>query len=109
MLGGVDVRIVDEVGDFVEGEPEFAVEHDLLQALKIVVAVPPITGARPDVRREQPDLVVVVQGAHRNSGESSDLANRVAHRSLLGLDARPSRYVRVKPFRPLAAETITPP
>ena len=89
MRGGVGVRVVDEVRDLVEGEAELAVEHDLLQPLQIVLAVAAVAGRRAVARRQQSDLVVVVQGPHRDAGERGDLSYRVAHRFLLGLDARP--------------------
>ena len=50
-----------------------------LQAVEVGVAVAPVAGVAALARREQADLVVVVQGAHRDPGETGDLAHWMTH------------------------------
>ncbi|GAA2584741.1 hypothetical protein Stube_28330 [Streptomyces tubercidicus] len=85
MLLRVDIRIVHKGRDLIERKSELPVEQDLLQPVQVVVAVAPVTCVVTLAGLEQPDLVVVVQGAHRHTGESRDLSYGITHiRSLLG-------------------------
>jgi hypothetical protein len=88
-------RIVEQGGDLVEREAELSVEQDLLQPVEVGVAVTPVAGVAALARDEQADVVVVVQRAHRDSGESGDLSHGVAHffRSLLGTPFTMNPYV----------------
>lgn len=75
MRARVRLRVVEQGGDLVEREAEFPVEQDLLQPVEVGVAVAPVPRVAALARREQADLVVVVQGAHRDPGETGDLAH----------------------------------
>lgn len=81
----VRVRVVEQRRDLLEREAELPVEQDLLQPVEVGVAVAPVARVAAAARDEQADVVVVVQCAHRHSGETGDLSHGVAHfRSLLG-------------------------
>jgi hypothetical protein len=76
------------------------------QPSQVVAGIAPVAGRRPVAGNQQPDLVVVVQSAHRHAGERGDLPNRVRLLAALRLpclhvvhaiDARAARRVRVKP------------
>ena len=103
----VRVRVVEQRPDLLEREPQPSVDHDVPEPLQVVVGVDPVARRRP-VRADQPDLVVVVQGAHRHAepfGHLPDGERRPRHRPLghAGKGAA-SRGVRVKPgTRPSAA------
>jgi hypothetical protein len=75
----VRVGVVEQDRDLVEREAELPVEQDLLQPVEVGVAVAPMARVAALARGEQADLVVVVQGAHRDPGESGDLSYGVAH------------------------------
>ena len=94
------VGVVKDLRDLVEPEADLAVEQDPLQPSQIVAGIAPVASRRPVAGNQQPDLVVVVQGAHRHAGERGDLPNDVRVCSvsdLHAIDARASRHVRVKP------------
>jgi len=76
---GVGTGIVENGRDLFEREAEFLVVQDLLQSFEIVLGVPPVPGPGASTRREQPDLVVVVQGTHADAGVARDLPDRVVH------------------------------
>lgn len=77
-------RVVEQGGDLVEREAQLPVEQDLLQPVEVGVAVAPVARVAALARYEQADVVVVVQRAHRHSGEAGHLSHGVAHfRSLL--------------------------
>lgn len=76
-------RIVEQYRDLIEREAEFPVEQDLLEPVEITVVVTAVPGPAAPAGREQSDSVVVVQGAHRDSGESGDLSHGVLHGSPL--------------------------
>lgn len=71
----VRLRVVEQGLDLVEREAQLPVEQDLLQPVEVGVAVAPVPRVVALARNEQADLVVVVQGAHRDSGETGDLAH----------------------------------
>lgn len=79
-------RVVEQGRDLLQRKAELAVEQDLLQPVEVGVLVAPVTRVAAPAGDEQADVVVVVQGAHRDPGESGDLSYGVAHftRSLLG-------------------------
>jgi hypothetical protein len=80
----VRVRVVEQGGDLLEREAELPVEQDLLQPVEVGVVVAPVARVAAFARDEQADVVVVVQRAHRDTGEARDLSHGVAHfRSLL--------------------------
>lgn len=68
-------RVVEQGRDLVEREAQLPVEQDLLQPVEVGVAVAPVPRVVALARNEQADLVVVVQGAHRDPGETGDLAH----------------------------------
>lgn len=86
-------RIVEQYRDLVEREAEFPVEQDLLEPVEVAVVVTAVPGPAAPAGREQSDSVVVVQGAHRDSGESGDLSHGVLH----GCPAPFSDRVRPEP------------
>ncbi|GAA3095482.1 hypothetical protein GCM10017687_02420 [Streptomyces echinatus] len=85
----VRVRVVEQGRDLVEREAELPVEQDLLEPVEVGVAVAPVSGVRALAGREQGDLVVVVQGAHRDPGEPRDLSHGVAHFSAPSVGTAP--------------------
>src|SRR5258706_14072789 len=52
-----------------ERQPELSADQDLLQAQQIVVVVQPIACGITPTRRQQTELVVVMQRADRHTGE----------------------------------------
>lgn len=85
MRAWVGRRIVEQGRDVLEREAELAVEQDPLEPVEVGVVVAPVARVAAPAGDEQADVVVVVQRAHRDTGESGDLSYRVAHfvRSLL--------------------------
>ncbi len=75
----VHVRVVEQGRDLVEREAQLPVEQDLLQPVEVGVVVTPVARVAALAGYEQADVVVVVQGAHRHSGEAGDLSYGVAH------------------------------
>lgn len=71
----VRLQVVEQGRDLVEREAQLPVEQDLLQPVEVGVAVAPVPRVVAFARNEQADLVVVVQGAHRDPGETGDLAH----------------------------------
>lgn len=69
----VRLRVVEQGRDLVEREAQLPVEQDLLQPVEVGVAVAPVPRVVALARNEQADLVVVVQRAHRDPGETGDL------------------------------------
>ncbi len=80
VVDGVDGRVVEQRGDLLEREAELAVGEYLLQSLQVVVAVVPVARGGAPARRDQADLVVVVQRPHRHPRCAGDFADRPAHR-----------------------------
>jgi hypothetical protein len=80
-------------GDVREREAELPVEEDLAQSAQVVLGVQAVARLAAPARRQQPDGVAVVQGAHRHVRQARELTNRVLGH---GSDCRPSRSVRVK-------------
>lgn len=81
VVEGVGLGVLEDGGDLVEGEAEFAVEEDLLEPGEVGVAVEAVAGRAVVAGGEQAEGVVVVQGAHRDPREAGGLSDRVAHRS----------------------------
>ncbi len=81
VLTRVDVRVVQQCGDLLEAEAEPAVQQHLLQPVHVVQVVDPVARRGAAGRGQQPDPVVVVQGAHRDPGEGRQLTHRVAQES----------------------------
>ncbi len=89
------VRVVENGGDLLEGETQLAVKQDLLQPLQIRIVIAPVARVRAVDRREQPDLVIVVQRSHRHAGDLGDPADCISHGLPSFHDQRvPCRYVR---------------
>ncbi len=64
-------------GDVLQREAECPVVQDLLQPLEIRQRVDAVPGGVPPARREQADLVIVVQQSHRDAGQLGHGAHRV--------------------------------
>ena len=62
--------------DRVEGEAKLLEEEHFLEAGNLGAAVLSVTVCAPDVRREQPDGVVVMERPHRYACHPSDLTDR---------------------------------
>lgn len=60
--GAVEARL-----DLLQSKPQGAQRDDPLQAQHVFGGVEPVPAPRPARRREQPDLLVVVQRAHRKT------------------------------------------
>jgi hypothetical protein len=87
--------VVDDLADFGQREPEIAQGKDPVQPLELVGAVPAVAGLRVDLRRrQQADVVVVVQGPHRHLGHAGERSDP-EHGSI----PTTSRDVRVKGLR----------
>jgi len=84
--GLVVSRIVEHPDDLVETDAQFPEQQDLLQALQVPVLVEAVPGFGAPTRGEQPDLVVVVEGANRDPGEPGHRTDGLGH---LDADARP--------------------
>jgi len=69
MPNRINIRIGENCRDLFEGEPEFPVVPDLLEPFEVPVVVAAISGRRAPAGREQPNLVVVMQGPNGYSGE----------------------------------------
>ena len=70
-------RCVKHLADRFQPEPQFAQQPDLSQPVEVPVIVLPIAVRRPPGRDQQPDPVVVVQGAHGHAGQRGNLADGV--------------------------------
>jgi hypothetical protein len=79
MLGGLGLGVADQLGYVGESEAKLAVEQDLLQPPQVVIVVTAVSRARAPGRRQQSDLVIVMQGPDADAGQPGDLAHRVAH------------------------------
>jgi hypothetical protein len=90
-LSRVEVLVVECAGDRVEWEAERAQRDDPVEAVDVVLAVHAVPARRALGGRQQPDLVVVMERAHREAGAPRELAD-LPH----GANARASRYVRFK-------------
>lgn len=77
----IRVRVVEQHRDLFEREAELPVEQDLLQPVEVTVVVAPVARVAAPAGREQSDAVVVVQRAHRDSGETGYLSHGVIHGS----------------------------
>lgn len=73
----LDVGVVEQLRDLAQPERQLPVADDLSQPFP--VAVLPVSGGGAVARRQQADLVMVVQRAHRHAGPRGDLSDRVAH------------------------------
>lgn len=73
----VEGRGGDDGLDAVEGHAELPVEKDLLQHVDLGVAIQAISGFGCARRLEEPDFVVVAQGARTHAGEPSELLDCV--------------------------------
>ena len=104
MIACPRVWIGEDLRYLVEPEIQLAVEQDLLQALKVRTGVQPVASGASPARRQQADVVVVVQGPHRYARQPGHLTDGVfLHGDLClhGHHCAASRSVRVK--RDLAA------
>jgi hypothetical protein len=79
VVEGLHVGVVEERGDRVELHAETPVDEDPLQALEVRVVVQAVPRGRAAAGREQPDLVVVVQGAHGDARDAGDLPDGQGH------------------------------
>lgn len=77
----VGVGVVEDVGDLFEGEAEFAVEEDLLEAEEVFVGVAAVAGGGALAGGEEGDVVVVVEGSYGDAGQFGDLADGQGHGS----------------------------
>ena len=78
MRARVRVRVVEQHRDLVERKAELPVEQDPLEPVEVGVGVAAVTRMGAPAGRQEADLVVVVQGAHRDTGEPRDLSHGVA-------------------------------
>ena len=87
----VIVRVIEQALHLGERESELTPDDDLLEALKVGVAIQPVARLAALARSQQADLVVVVQGADGDSGQLRDFTDgsHARHRNA-------SRGVRVK-------------
>lgn len=67
----------EQLADLLQRHPEFAMEQDVLQAQQLLAPVVAIAVLAEERRPEQPDLVVVMQRAHRDPGEPGQLLDGV--------------------------------
>ncbi len=63
-----EVRSVQALANLLEGKPELPQGQDVLQSADVLRPLQPVTGGRMLTRGQQADLVVIVQGANRQSG-----------------------------------------
>jgi len=70
-------RIVERSPDVGERESEFTVEEDFREPYEVGLMISPVPGRRAAVGTEQSDLVVVMEGPHRDSRHSGHFGNRV--------------------------------
>ena len=83
-VGNTTEVTIQELADLLKGKPQVPQRQNLLQPQQFLFAVEAVSGSRALLRLQQPDAVVVVQGADRNSSQPRYLSNPVspAHRSL---------------------------
>src|SRR5690606_24016756 len=74
-LEGRQPTVIQTSPDLLEGEAELAKGEDLLEPGYVLPGVQPVPGLAARRGREQPDLVVVVQRAHRDARPSGQLAD----------------------------------
>src|SRR5215469_16901010 len=93
MVVGICVRIGEHPGDLVQAELKLPVEQDLLEPAQVVRGIQPVAGWAAAARDQKPDLVIVVQGAHRHVRQPSYFSDGVlVHTAYCAA----SRRVRVK-------------
>src|SRR5204862_4478138 len=98
------------LADIAERQPDLPERSNLLKPSDVGRRIPPMRSAALTARREETDLLVVVQGAHGESRASGEVADakelrlcsrtrRGTHRSFRrckALEGTTSRYVRFK-------------
>src|SRR5690606_16826207 len=73
--GAVAATPVQQLADLLQREPELAQREDLLEPRDLLLPVQPVAGAAARGRPQQPDPVVVVQGADGQPGPAGQLAD----------------------------------
>ncbi len=109
----IGVGVIEEGGDVLQGEPEPAVDHHVLESEQVGVVVEPVARGAALAGDRQANLVVVVQASHRGVEALDHLARGQAHHPRRcrpegpvasscdlghGDQCRASRDVRVKPI-----------
>ncbi len=69
------MTVVEQEGDLLEPEPEPPVDDDVLQSREVGRRVEAVAARGACARRQQADLVVVVQGAHCHAERIGHLAD----------------------------------
>ena len=67
---------IEQVGNCAQRHTEFPMKQDPLQAQQFLASVVPIPVGTHGSRLQQPDLVVVVQGAYGDTGYRRELLDR---------------------------------
>jgi hypothetical protein len=87
LQGGLDVppRVVQRVRDLTKGQAQASQQTDVAEALDVGIVVNPVSSLRPVRRHQEPDLLIVVQGAHGEPCSRCQLADLVpgTHRDLI--------------------------
>jgi hypothetical protein len=99
------LRIVQHRGDLPQREPEAAQQADPIQPGDIASRVHPVASVGPPRRRQQADVIVVVQGPDRQArgpGQGSDLPR------LLGFAAARQAAAHASTVEPHAASGARP-
>ncbi len=81
----IEARIVECAPDFFERQPKLAADAYLLQAQQLSIAIQAVAGCSSALRHQQSDLIVMVQGAHRDPRDTGGLFHLIA---ALGIHAR---------------------
>ena len=66
-----------DVPDLEQGKSDELECHDLLQTREVAIGVHPVPGTCATARLEQPEAIVVVQGADCDSGALSEFVSQI--------------------------------